>query len=150
MNGFCHLLHSLWRRKGCAGPCRRQNDPNPPARWVAALNPLLPGYKLPLPVLARVLLWFPALSLPSAWCEFLCVRGLIPPSVPHGGGIPALAYLQLYTFRLVDACSPLPVFQTLFHHRHVMHVFQHISPTAEPHAVFSAPVVSAVIINPGA
>lgn len=66
----------------------------------------------PLPVLARVLLWLPALSSPSACCEFLCLSGSIPPAVTDGGGIPALAYLQLYTFRLVDACYPLPVFQS--------------------------------------
>lgn len=66
----------------------------------------------PLPMLARVLLWLPALSLPSAWREFLCVSGLIPPAVTDGGGIPALAYLQLYTFWLVDACYPLSVFQS--------------------------------------
>lgn len=104
----------------------------------------------PLPMLARVLLWLPALSLPSAWREFLCVSGSVSPAVTDGNGIPALAYLQLYTFRLVGACYPLPVFQTLFHHQHVMHVFQHVSPTAEPHTVFSTPVVPAVIINPGA
>lgn len=66
----------------------------------------------PLPVLARVLLWLPALSLPSAWREFLCVSGSVPLAVTDGGGIPALAYLQLYTFWLVGACYPLPVFQS--------------------------------------
>lgn len=106
----------------------------------------------PLPLLARMLLWLPALGLPSAWREFLCVSGSVPPAVTDGGGIPALAYLQLYTFRLVDACClKLPqCFKALFHHRHVVHDFQRISQTAEPHTVFSTPVVSAVNINPGA
>lgn len=54
VNGFCHFLHSLWKRKGCAGPCRRQNDLNLSARWVAVLNPLLLGYKVPPPGVRQV------------------------------------------------------------------------------------------------
>lgn len=83
---------------------------------------LLPLGLLPLPLffcvttttllLAAALPWLPALHSPSAWCEFLYVSGSIPPSVTAVGFQLSLAQLQLYTFRLVGACYPLPVFQS--------------------------------------
>lgn len=83
---------------------------------------LLPLGLLPLPLffcvttttllLAAALPWLPALRSPSAWCEFLHVSGSIPPSVTAVGFRLSLAQLQLYTFQLVGACYPLPVFQS--------------------------------------
>lgn len=83
---------------------------------------ILPLGLLPLPLffcvttttllLAAALPWLPALRSPSAWCEFLHVSGSIPPSVTAVGFQLSLAQLQLYTFQLVGACYPLPVFQS--------------------------------------
>lgn len=134
---FLPFVTFMWRRKGCAEPCRKHNNPAP------AIG--LPPFALlhsnhPHHVSQGAAVASSSTSTP-AWQESP-VNGSVPPSITDSSRIPALTcILQLYTFQFVGGVVP-SLFHTLFHQQHSVPDCQRVSQTAEPHAVFSTQLLS--------